>query len=198
MPVNQPVDLEVNPPPTGLLSPGLTGPSSISPQGWDPPYENTLVDPPGMLWGWGCSISFTWDYGLRPMIPAALFRSTLIRFVRVHTGICFKICDWVAQSLDAKPTMPQAATDDPNEVLLWKVVSPTIPGKLQDGTPVWTIVGEMTYALQLMPAETDVLQIGSSPFGIEPAAVNILIPSDFKKYLGSAQVSGFNAPPIAF
>jgi hypothetical protein len=198
MPVNQPVNQQVDPPATNLVSPGLTGPRSTPQQGWDPPYENTLVEPGGMLWGWGCSISYQWDYGLRPTAPAAPFRSTLLRFVRVHTGVCFKICDWVAQSLDVKPAMPQAVTDDPNEVLLWKVISPAIPGKLQDGTPVWTIAGSMTYALQLMPSETDSLQIGSTPFGIEPVAQNVLNPQDFKKYLGSAQVSGFYGQPITF
>lgn len=205
-PFDQPpstIPIDVVPPPPKL-------PETVITQGTVPSlppleYENNVYDDGTQLGyiGWGCTINYTGDMGLRPQPLAGLPAVTTpgsgtlglypagatCDIVRVHAGMCYKVVTCVATRMGVKPTLPSFRTNTPNDVLLFWNVGSFSPPPLIDGSQLFGIVAQYTFVLQRPPdLQTDSLDMGAFPFTVFPAYQNVLRPSDYVDYLlGPAQ-----------
>lgn len=140
--------------------------------------------------GYGCTIAYQRDYGLRGQAVAGVSGS-LVDFARIHGGWCRKVVSVVATRVGSKPVLPAPQSYSPNDVLLSDLIVPFSPGKFTDGTPIYGVVCQFVFGLQKMPTATDQLDMGSTPWDVNPPSVNTLNPADFvTNLIGPAQPVG--------
>ena len=151
--------------------------------------ERVADDTAGYL-GWGAVVSYNWDFGLRPQLPATSATATdaITEFVRVHSGGCILTFSAIGVRLGEKPQLPSFKPASENEVLLARRIvlfnPATVGGALMFGVAIDAIFG-----LQKAPKDEDSLPYPGSLLLTEPAGKYLLDPGDYSKFLR-------NAPPM--
>jgi hypothetical protein len=197
---DQPYNWLDNPNPVFGGAPGLTNqPGSGSVDDQQPPsgLANLVTN---QQYGWGMTIEWTTDMGLRssPVAAGALAQNE--QFWRAHAGSQLKVISCVAEAIEQNPMMPSPNTQNDNDVLIaWRLVN-VVPCAFIDLKRVFCTFLVLVYRLQRpLTLGVDVFDFGASVFDNIPAASNVLIPQDFYPYLSQASaVTGFQGGPITF
>lgn len=150
--------------------------------------------------GYGITINYDFDSGLRDQPVAAPSRAQLVDFVRIHTGKCRKVVTAVATTVGTKPVLPSYVTNNANDTLLFWQIGSFSPGRMPDGSPVYGVIVRYIFGLQQMPAPTDMLDMGTVPYDTATVASQTLNPADFVNYLigPAAPISGGASTPITY
>lgn len=149
--------------------------------------------------GYGHTSEVTWDDGLRPQVPMGAKRSAKVDMVRVHTGCAVKHVTWVALRVSQKPVLPSRKASGDNEVRARGSILTFNPSFTPDGTPIWAVMGDVTFWLQLMPADEDEIDFPTTVLDVEAAGAHAIGSGNFAEYLRLARpVSGFSGSKIEF
>lgn len=185
------------PTPPQLTTPGAGNSTPASLADGPPPSSYALLpDRPAtapILIAWGAEVSYDIDSGLRSSPLAGPAGSGKSAFWRVHGGVCRKVVTFTCQAIGGKPEIPSPNTGSGNEVLILRRLAPQTPQMNQDGLPIWTVVGQYVYNLQVPPGDNDALGIGRHPLSVLPPELNTLTMSDFSKMLGAAVVTNYTS-----
>jgi hypothetical protein len=161
--------------------------------------QAALRQPEGLIYhSWGCQSEYVWDYGYRGSPLAAPRRSKKVAVWRVHTGMCYRVVTWAAQSFNGQPPLPKAQTGSANELLLGKSIVGPSPSRMPAGDPLWTFAGQYVYLLQQWPDDDEPLALSSSPLAVEPAAAHVLSPGQFTEIINTLAPNGFDGVRIQF
>lgn len=160
------------------------------------PNIGQMTDPAqGMYLGYGSSVVYEFDMGLREQPVASGPAKNPVQFTRVHTGVCYKVIAAVGVALDMEPPVPSQNTGSINDVLIYKKILSFSPGKCLDGSELNGIVALYVFCLQQMPAVTDSLDSGKTPIDVNTVAGNVIPPTQFQDTLMGPAAAVTNPPP---
>jgi hypothetical protein len=160
-----------------------------------PPSLQSLRDGGESYLGYGCVVTYDFDYGLAGQTPAGP-KGVPTKLVRRHGGTCVKTVNVVATRLGQKPQLPAFRPGSDNEVLMFRRHANFSPGQLPDGTPIFGFVCQYVYQLQVPPGDNDSLDVGSTPVDQTVPSTYALNPADFVSYLMGTPAAVSGAAPV--
>jgi len=189
------------PPPVTEQQPTAQGDQPTSDQAL-PPLMANLVDT--NIMGWGQSVEYFSDMGLRSSPVAAGPGAMPQQFYRKNSGATWKVISCVSIACvgdgDPMPVVPSPDTGNANDTFMWWRAVLFSPKDFLEGEALVGLLTVYFYALQQpIKLGVDPLDFGASPTNTRPAAAMVLNPQSFVSYLSQASaVSGAPGTPINY
>lgn len=162
-------DYQIDPPVTTTTPDSPTGTISVSSIPLFPRSDLIYTPETPVYLAFGVRVTYSRDHGLRYSPRAGEARDKLTALWRANSGLVLKTVVWLAQCFNDNPVVPHPMTGADNEVLLQDTVHFDVPQETADGQQTITFGGVYVYVLQKVPAFSDPLFVGRSPFNIRPA-----------------------------
>jgi len=133
--------------------------SSAVTASYTPPQPGNLV---GEYLQYRLTTHYIEDLGLRA-IPVGGPPGTPQQVVRLHAGTFYKVVNFLVSRAISLPVLPSSDTQNANETLYARRISPATPSDLPDGNVAWIVSGQYIYLMRVGPTEKDILMAGISP-----------------------------------
>lgn len=154
-------------------------------------FPTTQSDPDGYgYWGFGLSVSYSWDSGLR-YAPLATTARNKVAIWRAHSEVTLKVVSCVVARVQALPLLPHIDTGCNNDVLVYRNVSLPSRELFVTGEEMIVVMVQYIYIMQMAQKLEDPIVFPNSVLRVNaPLQLN---PASFSKLL-----QGIVTPPGDF